>query len=171
MAKNAPKKKSPTIPAEPKAPSIPAHLKPQAAPRGMIEVDPAAVAPALRPNCERLVKLREDKARAEKEATEINKEIDELQLQMTADFDRVGIRKISLEGLGTFYRTAQMYPKVEDEEAMFADLKKRGKDAVIKSTVHYQTLRALVGEMAEAGEKPLAGVDVFPKEVVAFRRG
>lgn len=166
MAKNV-KKAPPTIPAEP---GIPAHLQTGKA-RGLVQADVAEAAPRLRPNCEALVKLRQDKERAEKELTGINGEIDQLVQQMVADFDRMGVRQVKLEGLGLFYRSAQLYPKTLDEAALFADLKKRGKDAVIKQTVHSQTLRALVKEMSDAGEKQLAGIDVTPKEVVAFRRG
>lgn len=125
---------------------------------------------ALTEPCRQLFEKRNTKERLEAELTELNKELDEDNKELVALFDKAGIRNLKIDGMGTFFQATDLRPKVLDEDALFKQLRKEKLENIIKETVPWQTLRALVKERRDQGKADFKGIEVFELQQVRLRR-
>ena len=117
----------------------------------------------------KLAELKFDKDRLEGELREQNKAIDMQQALCVAMMDKYGFKNCRTD-TAQFIRSHQKRPHVLNEDALFADLEARGQSALIKRSVHHQSLVGLINEAEKEGLPPIDGVEVERIPIVQVRR-
>lgn len=124
---------------------------------------------ALEVKLNRLAELKWDKSRLENEQRELSLSIRELEGECATEMDKIGMKNAKYKE-AAFVRTHKTEPSVVDEDALFADLKKRKLDSVIKTSVGFMALVGLCNEMEKTGAAPLDGVTIYKRPTVTVKR-
>lgn len=120
----------------------------------------------------RLLFLKDVLAEAEEEVKRLRNEYDELRKdKLPSLLHEAGISSFKLPTGESCYLTSDLYVSVrkEDQPKLYAWLRERGMDSVVSETVHYQTLRAVMRELKEQGERLPDFVGYHPFEKVNVR--
>jgi hypothetical protein len=117
----------------------------------------------------RLLSEKEDKLK--EDLKKLHGEMEELNGKFLSLMELNNITSMKVNGVGTCYVAADIYPSVKDETALFAFLRKNEAASLIKETVHPATLKAYVKEQIENTNTIPDGVEVFPKNKVRIRVG
>lgn len=152
--------------------ALPSYIKKREKPSEDLD---AAIDAATRQSLDRLRELRWTKQEHEQSLREIEQEIGQLEPICVTLMDQAGIQQLKIAmadgSLVAFSRTSNPHPKVEDLDALLADLRKRGLGSIIRTEVPWMVLRSQVKELEERGEAPLDGVNNSTREGVTVRRG
>jgi hypothetical protein len=114
--------------------------------------------------------LIDHKKSLEEEVKEMNRRIDTVQESFVEMMEHQDVQNFSVRDLGMFYVCSDIHPRMVDQEALFADLKSRGADSLIKPTIHSRTLKAYVKECLENKNEVPQGVEIFTKTSVRIRK-
>jgi hypothetical protein len=100
-----------------------------------------------------MYKLRKEKQALEVQVNEIDSKADQIKIELTNIMTDLGMQKFGLEGIGTFYLSTNIYPKIQDQDALILWLDEHQKGDIAPRKVHMPSLR----EMFETNlEKDLA---------------
>ena len=117
--------------------------------------------------------LRDEKADLELKLKICNKKLAEINVRVVAGMELANVTKLTVEGIGTVYGANSLYPQVKDAEAMMQWLKDNHFEALVRETVHPQTLKAWVKDRMEGGEDmpPETVLSVFVQRDARIRKG
>lgn len=118
----------------------------------------------------KLKKLLDKKKELEAETKEINTQIERIQGPFVEAMQLNNLQNFKVKDLGQFYLHSSIYAKLADREKLFADLRKRGAEDIIKETVFPSTLRAYTKELMEHSNEVPDGVEVNTKTTVRVRK-
>lgn len=113
--------------------------------------------------------MRDQKTALERELTTLNARLEAANAQLVETMETLALDSFRVAGLGLFYLAEAAYPQVTDAAALAAWLRAESLGDLVKETVHWQTLRALVAERLQGGLTAPAGVKVFHKTDVRVR--
>lgn len=114
--------------------------------------------------------LLDKKEVLENQLSDLNKEIEEHQIKFVELMELHSIQRFSVNDVGTFYLSSDLFPRVLDRELLFQDLQARGAGDLIKPTVNAQTLKAYVKECLENKNEIPKGIETHSKTVVRIRK-
>jgi len=115
--------------------------------------------------------LKQQKDELESQLKTTQKQLQEIELKLLELMELQNMKNFELKNVGKFFLYSSSYPRVIDNDALFADLRQKGDDALIKETIHPGTLRAYVKEQLENQNTIPKGVEVFIKNTVRFKKG
>lgn len=107
------------------------------------------------------VKRKRKKERLEEKVKALNVELEACSQLLVARLEGEDIQNVALRGGVTVFLADDPYPTVEDRQQLFDYIKRTHQTQLL--SVHYQTLRGLVGERLTRGEDPPPGVKVYLK--------
>ena len=105
------------------------------------------------------------RAELEKKAKDLKDQVDLLNAEVTEYFEITGQQSINIDGYGMFYVNREIYPNIEDKEAVEAWLEDRGDLDLIK-TFNSNKFKAYFKELvAENAELPPSTTQFVKTEV------
>ena len=78
-------------------------------------------------------RLRVERAELDKQVKDLKEQVDFINSEVTEYFEITGQQSINIEGYGMFYLNREIYPNVEDREAVEAWLSEKGDLDLIKT--------------------------------------
>lgn len=118
----------------------------------------------------RLKELLNKKKDLEAALSNLNSEIEDHQIKFVELMEMHSMQKFSINDVGTFYLSSDLFPRILDRELLFQDLKARGAGDLIKPTVNAQTLKAYVKECLESKNEIPKGIETHTKTMVRIRK-
>lgn len=119
----------------------------------------------------KMYELRQKKAALEAQVKEIDAGLDQVRFELTTIMVELEMQKFQLEGIGTFYLSTNIYPKIPNQETMIAWLDKEGLAALAPRKVHVPSLKEMIEERMEK-DLPVPGpelVEMTPETSVRLR--
>lgn len=119
----------------------------------------------------KMYQLRNEKQLLEAQVKEKDAELDQIRLELTTIMTEVGIQKFALDGIGTFYLSTNIYPKLPNPEALIEWLDSNGKPEIAPRKIHIPSLKELV-EIRMEQDLPIPGpelLDMTPETSVRLR--
>jgi len=123
----------------------------------------------LKDKLQQVVVYRKQKEIIEEELKATNALLEETSYTCAVMMEEQGVKSVNLEGVGRCEYGQSTYPKVVDAEALFADVRAMGAEALIKETIHAQTLRAFIGERLEQNLPLPKGLETYTKKYVKIK--
>ena len=114
--------------------------------------------------------MKDKKEALKSELEDLNKELDTFNKEFVELMELNQLKKFTVDGIGTCYISADIYPKVNSVELLHEDLRLHGAGALIKEVVNHQSLKAYCKECLEAKNELPKGVDVYPEAQVVIRK-
>ncbi len=118
----------------------------------------------------KLHELLDEKSELDEAAKKLASEIDSIQRKFIDLMEAHKVKNFTIDNVGMFYLSSSIYPRVVDQQQLFADLRQRGAGTLIKETVNSNTLRAYVKECLENSNEVPKGVDVYAETKIRMRR-
>jgi hypothetical protein len=118
----------------------------------------------------RLSRCKLAKKELEAQVTELNKEIDAIDTELSELMQARGVDLFRISGVGTFFTQVVNYPSVSNTEEFVAWLDANGMGAMAKRTVHPQTLKGWVNDRLREGLDVGPHVNNFQKVRVNTRK-
>ena len=97
----------------------------------------------------KMYELRTKKADIEAQVNAIDAELDQVRNELTTIMTDLGVQKFALEGIGTFYLSTAIYPKLLNPEALIQWLDSNGLQGVAPRKVHTASLREAIEDRME----------------------
>lgn len=119
----------------------------------------------------RMYEVRKEKEALESQVKEKDAELDQIKSELTTLMTDIGIQKFALDGMGTFYLSTNIYPKLPNPEALIQWLDEAGRPDVAPRKVHVPSLKELV-ELRMETDQPIPGpelLDMTPETSVRLR--
>lgn len=113
-------------------------------------------------------RLRTERSEVDKESKELKEKIDIINAEVTEYFDVTGQQSISIDGYGMFYLNREIYPTIDDKEAVEAWLEERGLLDTIK-TFNSNKFKAYFKELVEDNAELPPTCTQFVKTEVRMR--
>lgn len=117
-----------------------------------------------------LKQLTAKKKALKDEESKVTEAIDTLQEKFVEAMSLYKLQNFKIKELGQFYVHASIFPKVNDQEKLFKDLREKGAGDIIKETVFSSTLRAYTKECIENNNEIPKGIDIHTKTTVRVRK-
>jgi len=115
-----------------------------------------------------LRRLRNERAELDKQAKDIKEQESILNAECTEYFELNDQQSINIEGYGMFYVNREIYPKVEDKEAVEAWLEGRG-DLELIRTFNTNKFKAYFKELVAENEELPPNTTQFVKTEIRMR--
>jgi len=118
-----------------------------------------------------MYQLRMEKQELEAKVKEKDAELDQIKLELTNIMTEVGIQKFALDGIGTFYLSTNIYPKLPNPEALIEWLDANSRADIAPRKVHVPSLKEFVEQRMEQ-DLPVPGpelLDMTPETSVRLR--
>lgn len=115
--------------------------------------------------------LRQAKAELETLVKAKDAELDQVRHELTDIMTETGVQKFALEGMGTFYLSTAIYPKLPNMEGLIQWLDKEGKGELAPRKVHVPSLKEFIEDRMEH-DLPIPGpdlVEMTPETSVRLR--
>lgn len=119
----------------------------------------------------KMYELRTKKAEIEAQVNALDAELDQVRSELTTIMTDLGVQKFALEGIGTFYLSTAIYPKLLNPEALIAWLDANGKADIAPRKVHTPSLKEFIETRMEQ-DLPVPGsdlLDMTPETSVRLR--
>lgn len=122
--------------------------------------------------CFELKALERARDDAEDEFERLKKSYTELERRFLDYMSVKGVELVRYDELGRFSPDYQIFPKVEDEDALWSWLRTNGHGDVIKTvtSVHPSTLRGMNNKHEEANGCPLPGCSSYVKTKISIKK-
>ena len=108
------------------------------------------------------------RAELEKRAKDLKDKVDLLNAEVTEYFEITGQQSINIEGYGMFYLNREIYPNIEDKDAVEAWLEERGDLELIK-TFNSNKFKAYFKELVEENAELPPSTTQFVKTEIRMR--
>lgn len=119
----------------------------------------------------KMYELRTKKADLDAQANALEAELDQVRAELTAIMTDLGVQKFALDGIGTFYLSTAIYPKLLNPEALISWLDNTGRSDIAPRKVHTPSLKEFIEERMEKDlPVPTADMlDMTPETSVRLR--
>lgn len=108
----------------------------------------------------KMYQLRLEKQKLEAQVETKNAELDQIKIELTNIMVETEMQKFALDGIGTFYLSTNIYPKLPNPEALIVWLDEIGKADIAPRKVHVPSLKELIESRMEA-DLPVPGPDLL----------
>jgi hypothetical protein len=142
----------------------PAHIKAKA------ETEVTTQSPTLVQWATKLRRLKDQKETLEAQLTEGNRAIDELSEKLANEMESMGVDKLRVPNVGSVFIQIKNRPNVVDQPGLLVWMKEHGFDAMVKETIHPQSLIGWVNEELEAGHELPAAINNYQQKRAIIRR-
>lgn len=118
-----------------------------------------------------MYEIRKAKEALEAQVKEKDAALDQIKIELTNIMVETEMQKFALDGIGTFYLSTNIYPKLPNPEALIEWLDKEGRPDVAPRKVHVPSLKELVEERMEK-DMPVPGpelLEMTPETSVRLR--
>lgn len=119
----------------------------------------------------KMYQLRKEKEALELQVKDKDAELDQIKMELTNIMVETEMQKFAIEGMGTFYLSTNIYPKLPNPEALIEWLDQVGRADVAPRKVHVPSLKEFVEERMEK-DLPVPGpelLEMTPETSVRLR--
>jgi len=113
-------------------------------------------------------RLRLERAELDKQVKDLKDQVDLINAEVTEYFEITGQQSIDIDGYGKFYLNREIYPNVEDRDAVEAWLQTRG-DLDLIRTFNTNKFKAYFKELVEENAELPPSTTQFVKTEVRMR--
>ena len=114
-------------------------------------------------------RLREERAELEKKVKDLKEQVDLINAEVTEYFEISGQQSINIDGYGMFYLNREIYPNIEDRDAVETWLAARGDLDLIK-VFNTSKFKAYFKEIVEENGEMPPSCSQFVKTEIRMRR-
>ena len=107
---------------------------------------------------------------AKRETDKLEEVVKTLESSLVVQLQNAGMRKFTVDGIGTFTHSTRLYPSVKDDEAAMAWLVAHGHEELVRLKVDMSGLAAVIKEQQESGGELPIGVEFWEKQSCTLRR-